>query len=309
MVSRSETLGGSLEDLRAYCAVVEQGSISAAARHLETTKGGLSRQVSRLERRLGATLLARTPRAVTPTEEGTAFYEKARDALVLLDEAASGASQAQSDPRGHLRVTAPLDFGVDVLPPLIVEFRRQYPQITLDLLISDTTLDLAALRIDLALRATRSDLPDMGYRASTVIEFPIALYAAPGYLEQSGMPARPADLAAHAIVMSRRTSDAEPLELTSLRGRKETLPLRPVLQTNDFSSANHLLIAGGGIGALPEIIAAPAIRTGRLQRVLPDWIVARARMHAITIAGRDAPARVRAFRDFVREKLQAECPA
>jgi DNA-binding transcriptional LysR family regulator len=308
MVANRETISGALEDVRAFCAVFELGSISAAARQLDTTKGGLSRRVSRLERRLGVKLLARTPRAVSPTEEGVAFYAKAHDALTLLDEALDGARQSQSIPQGHLRVTAPPDFGVDVLPPLIVQFQAQHPQITVELVVSNALLDLAALRIDLALRASTHDLPDMNYRASAIIEFPIALYAAPTYLAVRQEPSRPADLTDHSIIAVSGSAGAERLTLTDQRGRSESLTLRPVIRSGDFASALRLIEAGGGIGGLPDIVAASGARGGTLVRVLPDWILARAKLHAISLAGHEAPARVRAFREFIREQLAAACP-
>lgn len=159
MVDQTTTLGGALEDVRAFCAVVDLGSISGAARQRGETKGGVSRRVSRLEQRLGALLLSRTSRAVTATEEGLAFYAKARDALDLLDDAADSARQSQAIPRGRLRVTAPHDLGLDVLPDLMTRFRAEHPQIAIDLVLSDVTLDLAANRIDLALRATGGNYP------------------------------------------------------------------------------------------------------------------------------------------------------
>jgi DNA-binding transcriptional LysR family regulator len=162
MVDESETFGGALDDVRAYCAVVEFGTVSAAARLLGETKGSISRRVSRLEKRLGVALLARTPRAVSPTEEGAAFFERARESLRLLDDAMEAAQAARAEPQGHLRVTAPVDFGMDVLPPLLVRFRALHPGITVELLLDDARLDLAANRIDLALRATPGELPDMG---------------------------------------------------------------------------------------------------------------------------------------------------
>lgn len=308
MVIDAETINGSLEDVRAFCTVFELGSISAAARQLHTTKGGLSRRVSRLEERLGVKLLARTSRAVSPTEEGAAFYAKASDALALLDEAVDGARQSQSAPKGHLRVTAPPDFGVDVLPPLIVEFQANHPQITIDLLVSTTLLDLAALRIDLALRAAKYDLPDMNYRASTVIEFVIALYAAPSYLAQRETPIQPAGLADHAFIAVGDSAGAELLTLTDQRGTTESLALHPVIRTSDFACACRLTEAAGGICCLPDIIAAAGIKAGRLVRVLPEWLLARAKLHAITLAGHEAPARVRAFKEFVRSRLAAACP-
>ena len=311
MVAKSETmesaegLGGSLDDLRAFCAVVELGSISAAARQLETTKGGLSRRVSRLERRLGVKLLARHPRAVSPTEEGVAFHARTRDALVVLDEAADGARQARSKPRGHLRVTAPVDIGMDLLAPLVVEFRALHPQITVELIVTDVSLDLAARSIDLALRATADGLPDMGYRASTLIELTIAAYAAPAYLQDLSPPANPGELHDHSIIQALAPGGAARMAMTNARGRKETLSVQPVLRCGDFATARRMATAGGGICALPDIIAAAAVRSGELVRVLPEWHFGQAKLYAITLAGRDSPARVKAFTQFVRTKLVA----
>lgn len=310
MVDESETsdavppdLGGPLEDLRAFCAVIELGGISTAARALEETKGGVSRRVSRLERRLGTALLARTPRAVTATEEGTAFHARAREALALLADAAEGARAARSVPRGHLRVTAPVDLGIDVLPAMVARFRSQYPQITVELLLTSTALDLAAHRIDLALRATSAGLPDMEYRAVPLADFDVCLYATPAYLGARGTPAAPSDLGGYDIVVPRDLVGASALSLTGRRGRSEHPVIRPVIRTGEFASVSRIVQAGGGIGPIPEIVAAPAVAGGSLQRVLPAWTVSRARLHAISLGGREAPARVRLFRDFVRQAL------
>lgn len=303
MVDESATIGGALEDLRAFCAVIEFGTVSAAARQLGETKGSISRRVSRLERRLGTALLARTPRAVTATEEGTAFYAKAREALSLLADAVEGARASQSAPQGHLRVTAPIDFGMDVLPGLIVQFRALHPQISVELLLTDATLDLAANRIDLALRASAEPLPDMGYRASKLIDFHVCLYAAPDYLTAHGIPAAPADIADHDLVVAREFAGAATLPLVHRRGRSEQVMARPVMRTTDYASVHRIVAEGGGIGAIPDIVVAASVASGVLKRVLPDWAVAAARLHAISLGGRDAPARVRVFRDFMRGEL------
>lgn len=303
MVDESETFGGALDDVRAYCAVVEFGTVSAAARLLGETKGSISRRVSRLEKRLGVALLARTPRAVSPTEEGTAFFERARESLRLLDDAAEAAQAARAEPQGHLRVTAPVDFGMDVLPPLLVRFRAMHPRITVELLLDDATLDLAANRIDLALRATPGDLPDMGYRASLILAFSIDLYAAPAYLATQGEPATPAELAQHTLISSRATAGAVALQLLDRKGRSETVTMRAPVRCPDFASALRLAVVGGGIAPIPAPVAAQALAAGAVQRVLPDWRVADARLFAISLGGRDAPARVRVFREFLREAL------
>ncbi|WP_192036177.1 LysR family transcriptional regulator [Halomonas sp. YLGW01] len=308
MVDESETsgtpqLGGALEDIRAFCTVVELGSISAAARELGETKGGVSRRISRLEGRLGAALLARTPRAVSATEEGMLFQAKARDALALLADATEGARLSRSVPQGLLRVTAPVDMGIDLLPPLVVAFQRRHPQIRIELLPTDTKLDLAANRIDLALRASADDLPDMNYRASRLADFQMCLYAAPDYLASHGHPGAPEALPEHALAICRALEGAAPLVLTDRRGRRSEIHAQPGLRTTDYSSLARLLAAGGGIGVLPDRIARPLLEAGRLARVLPEHHLAEGRLYAITLAGLEAPARVRVFRDFLREAL------
>ncbi|MDN5871265.1 MAG: LysR family transcriptional regulator [Nitrococcus sp.] len=305
MVDELATIGGALEDLRAFCAVIDFGTVSAAARQLGETKGSISRRVSRLERRLGAALLARTPRAVTATEEGTAFYAKAREALSLLADAVEGARASKSEPQGHLRVTAPIDFGMDVLPDLIVRFRALHPQISVELLLTDAMLDLAANRIDLALRASAEPLPDMGYRASILIDFHVCLYAAPGYLSARGIPAAPSEIADHDLVVAREFVGAAALPLTHRRGRSEQVVARPMVRTTDYAGVHRIVLAGGGIGAIPDIVVAGSVAAGTLKRVLPEWTVAAARLHAISLGGRDAPARARLFRDFMRSALGA----
>src|SRR5690606_13046456 len=161
------------------------------------------RRISRLERRLGIALLARHARAVTPTEEGLQFYGKAREALALLREAGEEARGANAVPRGRLRVTAPHDIALNVLPALLVQFRARVPQVIVELLLDDQVLDLAAHRIDLALRASDGPLPDTGYRASLLIEFAFKLYASPDYLAAGLLPQTPEELAENAWVGGR----------------------------------------------------------------------------------------------------------
>lgn len=294
--------GGSLDDIRAFCAVVEFGSITAAARALSESKGGISRRVTRLEKRLGTALLARRPRAVSVTEEGLAFHAKGREALKLLGDAAEAINDARSvSPRGHLRVTAPIDIGLDLLPPIIARFRRQHPQITVELLLSSSALDLTTHRIDLALRAS-SELPDMEYRAVPLVDFDVHLYATPEYLAAHGEPDLPRDLWAHDLVIARDLMGLSSITLTGER-TVEHIPLRPVIETGELASVSRIVLAGGGIGPIPDVVAIAAVEEGRLRAVLPRWKVGSARLHAITIAGRQAPARVRLFKEFAREEL------
>ncbi|GEK74637.1 LysR family transcriptional regulator [Halomonas halophila] len=306
MVNDLTTLGGALEDIRAFCAVAEFGTISAAARQVGESKGSISRRLSRLEQRLGVALLARAPRAVSPTEEGLAFYAKAQEALAWLDDAAEGARQSQDVPQGHLRVTSPVDIGLELMPEIIAAFRRRHPQITVELLITDTPLDLAAHRIDLALRAQDGNLPDMVYRASSVAPFRMGLYAAPEYLAAHGHPVDAPDaLAEHHLIVSHEFTGATQLTLTDRRGRSRELRIRPVIRTGDYASVLRLALAGAGIGPLPDLVAAAHAAKGTLVPVLADWSLSEGRLYAISLGGQNAPARVRVFREFVRQSLSA----
>lgn len=304
-VYKSETLRGSLDDLAAFCAVVELGSLSAAARHLTETKGSISRRITRLEQRLNATLLARNPRAVNATEEGLAFYAKARDALQLLNDAAQTARHARSEASGLVRITTPRDLGLDWLPAHIVRFRQHYPRIQIEILLDDATLDLAANRIDLALRATSGELPDMNYKASRVMDFDLGVYASPNYLETREQPCAPNDLATWDWIVARSSAGGVKLTFDSNKGQRCEMVCQPVIRCNDYAGAHRILLAGGGVGVLPSLIAQRSVADGRLIRLLPDWSLGRAALFAISVAGAQAPARVRLLRDFLRAETAA----
>lgn len=301
MVARTETFGGSLDDLRAFCAVVDFGTVTAAAASLRETKGSVSRRISRLEAALGATLMARHPRAVSPTAEGLAFYAKAQASLSLLDEAAEAARDARTIPAGNLRVTTSVDFGIEVMPEIVTSFRAAYPQITVDLLNTDARLDLAANRIDLALRL--GDAVETGYRAALIVNLWIGLYASPAYLARRPAPASLAALAEHDLILSRERPGAAGIPLDDGRGQTEQVALRPAIRASDFATALRLTLAGAGIGHLPSLVAAQAVGTGALVRVLAPWATAGGALRALSLAGRELPARVRLFREHVRTAM------
>jgi DNA-binding transcriptional LysR family regulator len=301
MVARTETFVGSLGDLRAFCAVVDLGTVTAAAASLRETKGSVSRRLSRLEVALGATLMARHPRAVSPTAEGLAFYAKAQESLGLLDEAAEAARDARTVPAGHLRVTTSVDFGIEVMPEIIASFRRAYPQITVEMLNTDARLDLAANRIDLALRL--GDAEETGYRAALILDIRIGLYAAPDYLARHPAPTRLTELAGHDLILSRERPGVAGILLGDGRGHTEQVVLYPAVRVSDYATALRLTLAGAGIGHLPGAVAARAIEAGALKRLLAPWATEGGAMRALSLAGRELPARVRVFREHVRTEM------
>ena len=303
MVAETETFRGGLDDVRAFCAVVDLGTVTAAAASLRETKGSVSRRISRLERALGARLMARTSRAVSPTAEGLAFYAKAQESLTLLDEAAETARDARTVPAGHLRITTSIDFGIEVLPEIVTSFRAAYPQITVEMLNTDARLDLAANRIDLALRLGGAE--ETGYRALVLATLAVGLYAAPSYLLRHPAPEELADLRGHDLILARERFGAAALVLTDGQGRTEPLSLSPAIRVSDFATAHRLTLAGAGIGHLPSLVAARAVAAGGIVRVLSPWATRGAHLRAVTLAGRALPARVEVFREHVRGALAA----
>ena len=158
-------------------------------------------------------------------------------------------------------------------------------------------------RIDLALRATPGGLPNMNYRASTLCDFTLRLYAAPAYLSQQTAPHAPQQLAEHDLVASRDLIGMTALQLNDQRGRSTEVLLQPKLKTSDYASAQRLVLAGAGIGALPDLVAARSVASGALTPVLPDWHLSRGTLYAISLGGAEAPARVRVFREYLRAEL------
>ncbi|WP_342166987.1 LysR family transcriptional regulator [Methylobacterium sp. SD21] len=301
MVAKTETFGGGLDDLRAFCAVVDLGTVTAAAASRGETKGSLSRRISRLEAALGATLMARHPRAVSPTAEGLVFYAKVQESLALLDEAAETARDARTVPAGHLRVTTSVDFGIELMPGIVASFRRAYPQITVDMINTDARLDLAANRIDLALRL--GDVEETGYRAALILRLWVGLYAAPDYLARRPAPTSLAALAEHDLILSRERPGALGIMLSDGQGRTEQVALSPAVRASDFAAVLRLTLAGTGIGHLPSAVAAGSVANGALVRVLAPWATAGGALRAVSLAGRELPARVRVFREHVRSEM------
>lgn len=223
------------------------------------------------------------------------------EGLLLLDEGAELARATRSEPRGTLRITAPLDLGQEWLPPLLVAFAEQHPQIRIELLIGDQRLDLASHQIDIALRATDGGLPDMGYSARSLTRLTMGWYAAPAYLARAGMPTRPEDLPQHALVLM---AGPHGCSITLEQGaQQERLTLWPRLQTQDYASVLRLTLAGGGIGYFPQLVASSSLQRGLLQPVLTDWTTSAGELFLITQSGLRVPARVQAFKQFLLERL------
>lgn len=303
-----------LDEIAAFLSVVEAGGFSAAGERLAVPKSTVSRRVSRLEEKLGARLLQRTTRRVRLTDLGRAYHDRVARAVATMDEAAQSIRDLQDVPRGHLRITAPVDLGDEVLPALLVDFLRLYPEITVDLELTGRTIDLVAEGFDLAVRASGA-LADSSLVARRVSESPIALFASPEYVARRGLPESVEALEAHEFVLFRSAGGRERIRLRCPEGERE-VGVRSVLAANDFLFIRNAVVAGLGIGFLPTFLCVCDLRAGRLVPILPGNVIGEAQLYVVYPSARLLSAKTRALRDFLLERLpgaldiaRGGCPA
>jgi DNA-binding transcriptional LysR family regulator len=297
--SVSETTPLDLVDVRAFCRVVDLASITEAAKAIGETKGSVSRRITRLERSLGVELVRRSPRLVQATEEGQGYRARVGRALELLDEANAEVRHRQASARGHLRVTAPFDLAVGVFAPIVAAFTEKYPEVTVELLLTEAVLDFEAHQIDVALRAT-SVLGDSSLVAHKLEQLTGGLFASPAYLESAGIPRRPADLSTHRLLLRSATRGEAKLVLRSRRDEEPIkLRVRAAVAASDFAFGREVALAGGGIALLPSIVVRRDVAEGRLQPVLRDLVLLEAGLYLVHPGSRLLPAKVRVFRDHV----------
>lgn len=298
---KEQSEGPELEEVETFLKVAELGGVTRAARRLRVPKSTVSRRLARLEEKLGATLIQRTTRELTLTDVGVAYREQAALALEALASANEAVRAQQDAPRGHLRVTAPVDIGVLTMADLVAEFARLYPEVTVEMILTERKMDLVAEGIDLAVRAA-SALPDSTLVARRLSGTEISLYASPEYLAERGEPTSVADLASHDLIAQRSTRGRARLTLTGPDGETESVDARVSLTATDFLFAHKLASLGRGIAVLPDIFArCPA----SLRGVLPGWVIGRGGVFVVHPGARLLPARTRVFREFLIERFEA----
>jgi DNA-binding transcriptional LysR family regulator len=285
-----------LNDVLTFTQVVRSGSFTAAARKLGIQKSGASRRVSALEESLGVRLLQRTTRALRLTDEGRVFYDHCLRALAELEDGKLALGGTTATPRGVLRVTAPLSFGF--LGPFVAEFLQRWPEVEVELVCTDRVVDLVEEGFDVAIRAGK--LPDSSLIARRIGSLPRFLVASPSYLRRKRQPRLPADLASHECVSfgTRRSS-----WLLQSEGESIEVPVSSRLLVNDFDLLRQAVIAGLGIGLLPEPDCALPLTEGRLKRILPAWTGVETPIHAVYPSSRHLSSKVKAFVDHLHARM------
>src|ERR1700742_1465038 len=289
------------EALAIFAKVVELRSFAAASAELALSRATVSKAVTRLEERLGARLFNRTSRPPALHEPGQKLAERATR-LLLDGEAAENEALAQSvAPRGLVRLAVPMTFGVKAVAPLLPEFLAQYPEVSIDLHLSDAMVDLIGEGFDAGLRIAR--LPDSSLLARRLCPMPRHTVASPAYLKRYGRPTHPMHLAQHNCLGYAYLSTPGIWHYTNAAGEQARVRPAGPLRVNNGEALMPALLAGLGIADLPEFIVGDAIASGEVEVILKDWKQTEGAVHLVTPPGGPRPARVEALGDFLAAKL------
>ncbi|MGY0504529.1 LysR substrate-binding domain-containing protein [Luteimonas sp. e5] len=295
-----------LNDLYCFSVVVEHGGYAAAERAVGIPKSRLSRRIAQLEKDLGARLLQRSTRRFAVTELGQAVYRHAQEMLAAAEAARDAVARVATTPRGLVRLSAPVSLAQELLPRVLPDFFERYPDVRLQVHVSNRRVDLVEEGFDIALRV-RSRLDEDGDLVLRSFgQSRELLLASPAYLRRHGRPRLPQDLAAHTVLMAFEDSARQRWELHGPGGEVATVELEPRLAAFDFPMLKQLITHGAGITMLPEMICAEAVRNGELEVVLPQWSLPQGIVHAVFASRRGLLPAVRALIDHLAETLPAE---
>jgi DNA-binding transcriptional LysR family regulator len=285
------------EALAIFAKVVELRSFAAAASELALSKATVSKAIGRLEERLGARLFNRTSRRLALTDAGQKLSERATRLLADGEAAENEALSQAVAPRGLVRLSVPMTFGVKSVAPILPEFLGQYPDVAIDFHLSDAMVDLIGEGFDMGLRIAR--LPDSSLIARRLCAMPRYTVAAPAYLKRHGRPTHPMQLAEHRCLGYAYHSTPNLWHYTNATGEQASVRPGGPLRVNNGEALMPALLAGLGIADLPEFIVGGAVASGEVEVILQGWRQAESAVHLVMPPGGPRPARVEVLADFL----------
>jgi DNA-binding transcriptional LysR family regulator len=295
-----------LRAFEVFVAVVRQSGFARAADALGTSPANVTRYIADLEAHLGTRLLNRHARKLSLTDSGQALYERARSILDDVGEAEAIAGAQALQPRGRLRINAPLSFGIRHLAPLWPVFMRRYPELELEVALVDRVVDIVEEGFDLAIRIARGG--SAAYAARKLATSCNVACAAPAYVAAHGMPAAPADLAGHACIGYTGSATGDDWQFLDGAGQATTVRVRCALHSNNGDTSRAAALAGAGIIWQPTFLVGEDLRAGRLVPVLPGWSLADIDVLAVYPHRRHLGAKVRVMVDFLAEAFAGTPP-
>jgi DNA-binding transcriptional LysR family regulator len=294
-----------IDAMRLFVRVSELNSFSAAAQQLGLARSAVTRQIAALEAHLGVKLLARSTRRLALTTAGTAYLEKCRVILNLVDAAETGLAEERQTPRGAIRLSLPLSFGLRHLAPLLLDFASLYPEVSLDMDYSDHRSNLFEEGLDLAIRITPRLQPgDVARRVSSAR---LVVLAAPDYLARHGEPRHPEELIHHECLGYTAAARSGSWPFT-VEGAVQGFPVRSRIQANNGDVLLEAAVRGLGIVIQPTFLAAPALAAGSVREILKDFAIPELGIYAVLPSNRHMPHRVRMLVDFLIERLGPKPP-
>jgi len=290
-----------LEALAIFAKVAEHRAFAGAAAELSLSKATVSKAVARLEQRVGARLINRTSRRLALTDIGRRVAGQAAAVLAGAEAAEADALALSATPRGVVRLAAPMSFGLKRIAPLLPDFIAAYPQVQVDLHLSDAVVDLIGEGFDAALRI--GVLPDSSLRARRLCPVTRRLVGAPAYFERRGRPTHPGELTGHACIGYAYLPTPDIWRFSNTAG--EEVSVRPTgpLRANNAEVMMPALLAGQGLAVQPDFVVEAELAGGALEEAMPDWRMADSFLHLVTPPGGPRPARIEALMDFLVGRL------
>lgn len=294
-----------LDAMQLFVRVAETGSFSMVAQQLGIARSVVTRKIAALEAHLGVKLMERSTRRLTLSSAGTAFLERCRVILNLVEVAEADVAQERATPRGRIRLSLPLSFGLRRLAPLLLDFSQQYPEVGLDTEYADRKVNLIEEGFELAIRITAELEPGDIVRRLAACR--LLVVAAPAYLSQHGRPQHPRELAHHDC-LGYMTRSGSQLWRFTVDGRTENHTPRCRINANNGDALMEATIRGLGISVQPDFIAEEALASGKVESILDAFAPPELGVFAVLPSNRHVPHRVRMLIDFLAERLAAGRP-
>jgi len=292
-----DKLDVTLERMRTFVRVAERGSLSAVARELGVGQSTVTRHLRELEEAVGVPLLSRTTRRVTMTDEGSRYYADSIQILRLVEQAGDEVRGTRGAPAGTIRISCTAAFGILHVSRLIFAFQDRYPDIGVDLSLTDERIDLVREGVDIALRL--GPLTDSSMKLRTLGQSRRLLVAAPDYLVERGRPAGPQDLSGHEGIRMSNVAGSDILSLQGPDGRHHAVPFGGRFRVDHGLAAREALVAGRGIAPAHRWLVDDLLTTGRLEVILPDYSLPPTPLSMLIVPERAGIARVRLLVEFL----------
>ena len=291
-----------LQAMHLFVRVAELSSFSAVAQQIGLARSAVTRQIAALEQHLGIKLMVRSTRRLMLTSAGAAYLEKCRVILNLVEAAETGVAEERQTPRGMIRISLPLTYGLMRVAPILLDFARRYPEVQLDMDYTDRRVNLIEEAIDLSVRITsRLGATEIARRIGSS---QLQAVASPAYLAEHGMPRHPSELIHHECLSYTTTAESKQTWSFDVDGVLTAYPIRARIHSNNGEALNDAVERGLGIALQPDFIIERSLQSGKVVTILTEFPLPELGIYAMLPSNRQVPYRVRVLMDFLADQLR-----